>query len=140
MSNAAYQHAAIGPVEAAAERMRVAERGVHDVIVGHAEHELVDADARKQIVFAEQTFVRGVIEIEDVAQMRIVIRDPHEHALVAMTRVDQAVRVELPHQCSSRSPHPPPSDAVEGSCYSPPRRASSSRRTVWSAGRPPLIM
>ena len=42
--------AAIWAVEAATERVRVAECGVDDPIVRYAEHKLVDADSRQQVV------------------------------------------------------------------------------------------
>src|SRR6478735_9111692 len=72
--------AAIGRVEAAAEWMRVREGGVDDAVVGDAEEELVHADAGKQIVLREETVVGGVVEIEEMSELRVVRGDGRKHA------------------------------------------------------------
>src|SRR5262245_53144907 len=48
---------AIRPVEAAAERMRMAERGVHDAEIGYAENELVNADSGESAALRQQSVV-----------------------------------------------------------------------------------
>ncbi len=121
--------AAVRPVETAALRMRMAERGVDDAEIRHAEHQFVDADAGQQVVLGNEAIVGGIVEIEDIGEMRIVVGDARQHAvaLVAVLRGDQAMGVVAADQRDRRR-------------HTPPRRASSSRRTVCIAGSPPLIM
>jgi hypothetical protein len=49
--------AAIGAVEAAAERMRVAERAVDDVRAGDTEDQLLQSDAGKALMLRQQPIV-----------------------------------------------------------------------------------
>ena len=127
--------AAIGAVEAAAERMRMAERGVDDVRAGDAEDQLLDADAGEPLVLGQQAIVGRRVELEDGLQVLVVVRDAHEDGLAAgrVPRRNQAVRVELADQRERRN-------ARHVSAGQPARRASSSRRTFCIAGRPPAIM
>ena len=59
------------------------ERGVDDRGVRHGEHELLDADARQQLLLGEQAIVGGRVELEDRLQVRVVVRDRDEHAVAA---------------------------------------------------------
>ncbi len=107
----------------------MAEGGVDDGSVRYAEHELLEPDAWHQLLLGHEAIVRGGVEIEDRLQL-LIVGDRDEHAVAArgMVRRDQTVRVELPDEGDRRKPH------------QPARRASSRRRTVCMAGRPPRIM
>ena len=110
--------------------MGMAKGGVDDAVVRHAEHEFVDTNPRKEIVLGKQPIIGGVVEIEDILEMRIIIGDTREHArgALAVFRGNEAVGVVLTDKARPRQSH------------MPPRRASTSRRTICMAGRPPVIM
>ena len=110
--------------------MGMAEGGVDDAVVRHAEDEFVDTNPRKEIVLGKQPIIGGVVEVEDILEMRIIIGDTREHARTALAvfRGDEAVGVVLTDKARPRQSH------------MPPRRASTSRRTICMAGRPPVIM
>ena len=107
----------------------MAERRVDDRRVRHAEHQLLDADARQQLLRGEQAIVGRAVELEDRLQMRIVIADRHQHAVALrqVPRQHETMGVELADERHGRMGHPA-------------RRASSRRRTVCMAGSPPRIM
>ncbi len=125
--------AAIGAVETAAERMRVAERGVDDVAAGDAEHQFLDADAREPLVLRQQAIVGRGIELVDRLQVVVVFGDADKDGLSAgrVPRGNEAMGVELPDEGDGRN--------ASHACQ-PARRASSRRRTFCIAGRPPPIM
>ena len=116
---------ALGSVEAPAEGARVAERGIDDSEVRHAEHQLVRTHARQQVVLREDAVVGRGVDLEDVLEVRVVVGDAREHRLPSPRR-DQAVRVVAPDEADRRRGH------------NPPRRESRRRRRDWSAGIPPL--
>src|SRR5262245_16007985 len=107
----------------------MAERGVDDGRMRYGEHELLEADAWQQLFLRKQTIVCGRVELEDGLQVSVVIADGNQDAVVLrqMPRQDQAMRVELADERDRRRLHPA-------------RRASSRRRTVCMAGKPPRIM
>ena len=123
--------APIGAVEAAAERVGVGEGGVDDTIVRYAEEELVHADVGEQVVLREQAVVRGVVEVVQITELGLAVREACEHgaSIVPMLRRDQAVRVVAADERGEWSRR-----------HIPPRRASSNRRTVCIAVTPPLSM
>ena len=84
----------------------------------------------KEIVLGKQPIIGRVVEVEDSLEMRIIIGDTREHARTALAvfRGDEAVGVVLTDKVRPRQSH------------MPPRRASTSRRTICMAGRPPVIM
>src|ERR1700730_3018187 len=85
--------APIRAVEAAAKRMRVGESSVNNARIRNAEYEGVKADLGQSIVLAKQTVVGGVIQIEDVSEMRIIISDPPQDTagVLAVLRRNQPV-------------------------------------------------
>src|SRR4029453_9063079 len=87
--------AAVGAVEAAAQRMGVTKRCVDDGGARHAEHELLDANPGQQLMLGKQTIVGGGIQLEDRLQVRIVVGDLDEHAVALRqtSRGDETVRV-----------------------------------------------
>jgi hypothetical protein len=119
-----------GAGEARTERMRVAERRVDHRRQRHGRDQLVDADAGQQPALGDQAIVGRVVELEDRGEVALVVGDAHEHALAARrgARRHQPVGVALVDRRNGRHPH------------QPARRASSSRRTVCSAGTPPRTM
>lgn len=82
-------------VEPAAQRVRVGERGVHDVGVGHAEKQFVDADAGKQVGLSQESVIGGAIELEKLLQLLVIVRQAGENAFVAVAGRDQPVNVVL---------------------------------------------
>ena len=76
--------AAIGGVEAIAERAGVGEGGVDDVRVRDAEDEFVDADAGEAAGFADEAIVGGAFEFVEGAQVGGVISEAGENAFVAL--------------------------------------------------------
>src|SRR5262249_15726072 len=99
----------------------------HNRREGDAEHEVVRTQAREPAVLRGQPVVGRLVDVEQVAQVRIVVGDSDEDAVARVARRDEAMRVELPDE----------GDAGAGP--RPAGRASSSRRTVCRAGRPPLV-
>ncbi len=125
---AAIPSTSIGAVEPAAMGMGMAESRINDAVVGNAKDKLAEPDARQAVILGQQAIVRRVIEIEDVFQVRVVISDAREHAVivVAVFRRDQSMRVELTDEGNRR-----------GDRQCPPRRESTNRRTVHIAASPP---
>jgi hypothetical protein len=66
----------------------VAECGVDNAAVRYAEDEFVDTNPRKKIVLGKQPIIGGVVEVEDMLEMRIIIGDTRQHAraVVAVIR------------------------------------------------------
>src|SRR5882724_537311 len=89
--------AAVGAVETAALRMCMTERGVNDPKIRHPEDKFMDADSGQQIVFCKQPVIGGIVEVEDVLQMRIIIGDAHKNTVapLAAFREDQAMCIVL---------------------------------------------
>ena len=56
--------AAVRSAETAALRLRVRESGIDDVKMRHAKDEFVNRDSGKQVSFARQSFVGGVVELD----------------------------------------------------------------------------
>ena len=74
--------AAIGAVEAAAKRMRVAERRVDDVRKGTPKTSS-SMPMPGSAVAPQQAIVGRAIELEDVLQVRVIVRDARQDALAA---------------------------------------------------------
>lgn len=127
---------ALGTVEPPPERVGMREGGIDDAVVRHAENELVHADAGQPVVLGEQPVVGGVVEVENFSQMRIVVRNAGEdaRAAIAVFRRDQPMGVVAPDERDRRKL------TFRRLGQKPPRRASSSRRTVCMAGTPPFSM
>lgn len=123
--------AAIGTAEAGAERVGVSEGSVDHTVVRHVENEFVNADSRQQSVLGEETAIGGMIQVEKILQVMLVGGDASENALEtgSVFRQDQPVRVVLANQIERRK-----------FGQIPPRRASSSARTVCIAVMPPRFM
>ncbi len=118
--------AAIGAVEARAERMRVAERRVDDVIRGHAEDELVRADIGPALVLRQQPVVCRLLQVKDGAEIVVTVGDPREDTLRgAGTSTGPGDEYRARESAAG---------AVQ-----PARRASSRRRTICIAGWPPAM-
>ena len=109
----------------------MAEGGVDHRRVRNREYQLLDADAGQQLVLGEQPVVGGEIQFEDRLEVRVIIGDRHEHAVAAGQMPGR------PPGGVYRAGGPAPAAAPR---HQPARRASSSRRTVCIAGRPPRIM
>ena len=69
---------ALAAVEAAAVRRGVGEGCVDDVGVADSEDQLVDADARQQPFFAEETIVGGAVEFDEGVERGVVLGEAGE--------------------------------------------------------------
>ena len=109
--------------------MRMTKSRVDDRRVGNSRHQFLDADARQPLPRGKQAVVGRRIQLENRLQMRVVVADGNEHAVALrqMPREYEPVGIELADERDRRKRHPE-------------RRASSRRRTVCIAGRPPRIM
>ena len=107
------------------------ERGIDNAVIRNPKHQFVHADPGQEFVLGEQAVVGGIVQIEDIGEVAVVVRDAAEHAAIgfAVFRGDQPMRVVA---ANKRCPGQP--------CHMPPRPASRSRRTVCIAGTPPFIM
>src|SRR5271170_5779136 len=85
--------------------MSVSERRVDHAMIRKSEDQLLDADSRKQSVLRKDALVGGVVEVEEVLQVRVIRREPGEHAIKtgAVLREDQPMRVVLPNQVDRRN-------------------------------------
>ena len=115
----------------AAERGRPRARAHPHPILRQRAH--IDHPDRTQgrYVLRQQPVVGHAVEIENVGEMLVVVGDARKHAAasVGVFRGDETVRVVTADEGCRRQPR-----------HIPPRRASSRRRTVCSAGTPPFIM
>jgi hypothetical protein len=75
--------------------MGMAESGIDSARVRNAEQQLVNSDSGQQVALGDQPIVAGVVEIENVLEMRLVVRNAGQHAFAALAvaRGDQAVGV-----------------------------------------------
>ena len=108
----------------------MAEGGVDDRGVGDGEDQFLGANPVEHSLLRTEPIVGGRVELDNRLQVIVVGGDGGQDALVVrhVTRWDEPMRVELPDEGDGWSQH------------QPARRASSRRRTVCMAGRPPRIM
>jgi len=119
--------AALWTVEPAAAGTGVGESGIYDAGVVDAENEFVNADAREQIGFAQESVIRGAFEFEQSLQLAFVVAKNRQDTFIAVTGWDQTMSIILTNRSKLGR-------------HCPPRRASSNWRTRTNAGMPPLIM
>ncbi len=75
---------ALGAMEAAAPRMRVRTCGIHDVGVGHAEKEFLNADTGKKVCLTQPSVIGGAVELEKILEFLVVECQARQDVLIAV--------------------------------------------------------
>jgi len=116
-------------VESAANRVRMREGRVDDVVMGNAKHRFIDANVRHSIIPGQQAVIGCMVQVDDDGKVAIVVGDADDHTFpaLAVLRGNEHVGVESANACNG------------GDSQCPPRRASRSLRTVANAGNPPFM-